>query len=157
VLAVFDIDGVVADVRHRLHHIEGRRDWRAFFAAARGDTLLAEGARLAADLAQQHEIAWLSGRPEWLREVTTGWLSRHELPAGELHLRPAGDYRPAVRFKLQVLRELAPRGVAAFVDDDDIVVDAAARAGFPAVLADWMPRSAHSATLRDAQERTGRT
>jgi hypothetical protein len=154
VLAIFDIDGVVADVRHRLHHIEGRRNWRAFFAAAGADALLIEGARLAADLAQQHEIAWLSGRPEWLRDVTTGWLSRHDLPPGELHLRPAGDFRPAVRYKLQVLRDLAPRGVAAFIDDDDIVVDAAARAGFPAVLADWMPRSG---TLRDAQERTGRT
>ena len=34
-LAVFDLDGTLADVRHRLHHIEGRRrDWDAFFSAA---------------------------------------------------------------------------------------------------------------------------
>jgi uncharacterized HAD superfamily protein len=154
VLAVFDIDGVVADVRHRLHHIEGHRNWRAFFAAARGDALLPEGARLVSDLARQHDIVWLTGRPDWLRDVTTAWLTKHGLPADELHLRPAGDFRPAVRYKLQRLHELAARDIAAFIDDDEVVVDAAVRAGFPAVLADWMPRSG---ALRDAQERTGRT
>ena len=51
VLAVFDIDGVVADVRHRLHHLERHRSWHAFFAAAADDPLLPEGARLVADLA----------------------------------------------------------------------------------------------------------
>ncbi len=42
-LAVFDMDGVVADVRHRLHHLR-RQNWSRFFAAADADPLLAEGA-----------------------------------------------------------------------------------------------------------------
>jgi phosphoglycolate phosphatase-like HAD superfamily hydrolase len=154
-LAVFDIDGVVADVRHRLHHIEGRhRSWDAFFRAADRDALLPQGAALVADLAQRHEIVWLTGRPEWLRRITSAWLQRHGLPAAELHLRPGGDYRPAPRFKLDVLRRLAPREVAAFVDDDDLVVQTAIDAGFPAVLADWLPRGR---TLRRAQDADGRT
>lgn len=154
-LAVFDIDGVVADVRHRLHHIEGRsRAWGAFFEAADADPLLPEGAALVADLAGRHDIVWLTGRPEWLRSVTAAWLDDHGLPITELHLRPAGDYRPAPRYKLDVLRRLAPRGVAAFVDDDDLVVRTALDAGFPAVLADWVPRGA---TLRRAQDDDGRT
>jgi hypothetical protein len=154
VIAVFDVDGVVADVRHRLHHLEGRRSWHGFFAEAAADTLLAEGAALVATLAAQHEIAWLTGRPEWLREVTARWLAQHGLPAGELYLRPNGDYRPAPRYKLDVLRRLAPRGIAAVVDDDDEVVQAALAAGFPAVLADWVPRAS---ALRRAQDRDGRT
>lgn len=152
-IAVFDIDGVVADVRHRLHHLD-RSDWRAFFGAAARDGLLPEGARLVADLAGSHDIVWLTGRPEWLREVTRRWLREHDLPAGELHLRPRGDYRPAPRFKVQVLHRLAGRGIAAVVDDDEEVVSAALEAGFPAVIADWVPRSG---TLRDAQDRQGRT
>ena len=37
-VAVVDIDGVVADVRHRLHHVADRpKDWRSFFAAAADD------------------------------------------------------------------------------------------------------------------------
>jgi FMN phosphatase YigB (HAD superfamily) len=153
-LAVFDIDGVVADVRHRLHHLERRRSWTAFFEAAHEDPLLAEGAALAAELASQYEIVWLTGRPEWLRDTTSAWLAEHGLPDGELFLRPYGDYRPAPRYKLDVLRDLASRGIAAVVDDDDEVVQAALTAGFPAVLADWVPRTA---ALRRAQDRDGRT
>jgi hypothetical protein len=34
-LAVFDLDGVLADVRHRLHFLDRRpKDWDGFFAAA---------------------------------------------------------------------------------------------------------------------------
>jgi len=154
-LAVFDVDGVVADVRHRLHHIErGRRDYDAFFAGAAEDPLLPEGAALVADLGARHDVVWLTGRPEWLRSVTTRWFRDHGLPITELHLRPHGDYRPAPRYKLGVLQRLAPRGVAAFIDDDDEVVDAAMRAGFPAVLADWLPRNP---ALRKAQDEDGRT
>jgi phosphoglycolate phosphatase-like HAD superfamily hydrolase len=154
VLAVFDIDGVVADVRHRLHFLDPPKSWHRFFAAAGDDVLLAEGARLVADLAGEHEIVWLTGRPEWLRETTSDWLAKHDLPGAELHLRPNGDYRPARRYKRDVLFQLSPRGIAAFVDDDEEVIDTALRAGFPAVHADWLPRNA---TLHDAQERLGRT
>jgi len=153
-VAVFDIDGVVADVRHRLHHLDGRKRWNAFFAAADADQLLPEGAALVAELAQEHEIVWLTGRPEWLRRTTTDWLAAHDLPSGELFLRPPGDYRPAPQYKVGVLRRLAARGVAALIDDDDEVVRAAQRAGFPAVLADWVPRAD---ALREAQDRQGRT
>jgi hypothetical protein len=154
VLAVFDIDGVVADVRHRLHHLDRRRSWTSFFEAAHEDPLLAEGEALVAELGRTHEIVWLTGRPEWLRDTTADWLAQHGLPDGEIHLRPYGDYRPAPRYKLDVLHGLAPRGIAAVIDDDDEVVRAALAAGFPAVLADWVPRSA---TLRRAQDRDGRT
>jgi phosphoglycolate phosphatase-like HAD superfamily hydrolase len=154
VLAVFDIDGVVADVRHRLHHLERRRSWTSFFEAAHEDPLLEPGAALVAELAQTAEIVWLTGRPEWLRDVTADWIARHGLPGTELHLRPYGDYRPAPRYKLDVLRGLAARGVVAVIDDDDEVVRAALAAGFPAVLADWVPRTA---ALRRAQDRDGRT
>lgn len=151
---MFDIDGVVADVRHRLHHIVGHHAWHRFFEDAADDPLLAEGAALARDLGRQHEIVWLTGRPDWLRDVTVDWMLRHDLPADELHMRPEGDFRPARVYKLGVLRRLAPRGLAAFVDDDLEVVDAAVAAGYPAVVADWVPRED---ALRDAQERFGRT
>jgi len=41
---VFDIDGVLADVGHRLAYVERRpKDWKAFFAAAPLDPPLREG------------------------------------------------------------------------------------------------------------------
>ena len=50
--AVVDIDGVVADVRHRLAFLDRRpKDWDGFFDAAVEDPLLPEGAAVVAELA----------------------------------------------------------------------------------------------------------
>jgi hypothetical protein len=154
-VAVFDIDGVVADVRHRLHHLHGHHAWNDFFDDAAADPLLPEGAALVADLAREHQIVWLTGRPDWLRRVTETWLLDHALPADELHMRSGGDFRPARIFKVDVLRALSrKRVIAAHIDDDAEVIDAAVAAGFPSVLADWIPRDE---AMREAQERFGRT
>lgn len=155
-IAVIDIDGVVADVRHRLHHIEGkRRDWESFHGAADSDPVLVAGRELATSLAEEHEVVWLSGRPEWLRERTEAWLARNDLPPGRLVLRSDRDRRPAKVFKLAALRSLARTGrLAAVVDDDPDVVDAALAAGHPAVRADWVPRRRGDA-LHRAQDQDG--
>jgi hypothetical protein len=155
-VAVVDIDGVLADVRHRLHHVSGnRRDWEAFFAAAPGDALLDEGVAVAERLAQDHDLVYLSGRPERCRDDTLAWLELHDLPPGDLLLRPEGDRRPARAFKLDRLRELAAgRGVAVLVDDDPAVCEEARRRGFVVFEATWM---AQQPTLFEAQEHEGRT
>ena len=108
-IAVFDIDGVLADVEHRRHHISGRRrDWPAFFAAAGDDPALATGVAMAHRAqADGQLVVYLSGRPERLRVTTLDWLRKNGLPPGELVLRPDGDHSPAVRFKLARLCEIA--------------------------------------------------
>lgn len=154
-IAVFDIDGVVADVRHRVHLIKPpRHSWLRFFELAKDDPPSPEGIGWALRAAEDHQLVWLTGRPEWLRTVTSRWLERHGLPSGELLMRPDGDYRPARYYKVEVLRRLADRDIVVFVDDDPDVVRAAAAAGFTASLATWLPRST---ALSDAQERAGWT
>jgi uncharacterized HAD superfamily protein len=152
---VIDIDGVVADVRHRLHFLSRRpKDWGGFFQAAGDDPPLPTGLALVADLAERADIVWLTGRPEGLTDVTRTWLARHGLPTDELHLRGTRDRRPAVDYKLEVLRRLSRRQISALVDDDPAVIRAAQGVGYPAILADWVPRED---LLTDAQERRGRT
>jgi hypothetical protein len=155
-VAVIDIDGVVADVRHRLRHVTGRpKNWRAFFEAAGDDPLLPEGEETVRRLAEVYDIVYLSGRPEGLRAVTERWFRLHDLPEGPLMLRPYDDYRPARFFKVEVLRQLAEeRTVVVLVDDDPRVLEDARLAGFDVLPATWMGE--HSA-LREAQERDGRT
>jgi hypothetical protein len=153
-IAVFDVDGVVADVRHRLHYIEGpRKHWDGFFAEVADDAPLQPGLDLVAEMAAKYDIVWLTGRPSWLRRDTKDWLAAQGLPVDELHMRPGGDFRPARRFKLEVLARLADRDIAAFIDDDTEVIDAALAAGLPAIFADWLPRDR---AMRDAQDRFGR-
>lgn len=161
---VFDIDGVLADVRHRLHHISKRpKDWPAFFAAAHRDSPLAEGVALARQLADARPVLYLTGRPEWIREATQDWLERHGLPTGRLLMRRAGDHRPARVMKLEQLRGLQP--VHAVVDDDPAVVATLREAGFAVLHATWAPAPTRGTagsvltqqTLWDAQESDGRT
>jgi phosphoglycolate phosphatase-like HAD superfamily hydrolase len=155
-LAVFDIDGVVADVRHRLHHVETRpKDWDSFFAEAAVDPPIAAGLALAAEYAADHDLVWLTGRPQRLRRATVAWLRHHGLRVAVLHMRPSRDFRPAPRFKTDVLTEIARRSeIGVVVDDDPAVVEALQAAGFPARLVEFVPRES---ALTEAQDREGRT
>ncbi|GAA3281448.1 MULTISPECIES: LNS2 domain-containing protein [Dactylosporangium] len=155
-LAVFDIDGVVADVRHRLKYLDRRpKDWGRFFAAADRDPVLAEGVELARSYAESHVLVWLTGRPEYLRDVTAAWLRAADLPAELLFMRPAHERRPARDFKAQQLRRMARESaIEVVVDDDPEVVQRLRELRYPVRLADWVP---HSKTLQQAQEQDGRT
>ena len=160
-VAVLDIDGVIADVRHRIHHIQARpRDWDAFFAEVSADPVLADGrAEALAVAASGLAIVYLTGRPERCRLDTVRWLSDHALPEGDLVMRRDTDRRPAKVFKVQALRELSrTREVAYLLDDDADVIAAAASAGYVVRLADWLPRDeADVDPLREAQETLGRS
>jgi len=161
-LAVFDLDGVLADVRHRVHHVEGpRRDWDAFFAEALADPPLADGLEaVAVAEAEGLAIAYLTGRPERCRADTEAWLDRVGLPPGPLLMRPDRDRRPARMFKVEALRDLArTTSIAYLVDDDAAVVLAASEAGFPVIHAAWMGGGTEGVDriLYDVQETEGRT
>ncbi|MFZ4509655.1 MAG: LNS2 domain-containing protein [Candidatus Nanopelagicales bacterium] len=156
-VAVFDIDGVLADVRHRLHHIEsGRRDWDGFFASAPEDPVLADGCQAVRQAVESGlTLIYLTGRPERCRVDTVQWLSAHGLPEGELIMRRDSDRRPARVLKVEALRRIASQAPVAYLVDDDLqVVAAAADAGFAVRLADWVPRQD---PLTQAQETLGRT
>jgi hypothetical protein len=159
-LAIVDIDGVVADVRHRLHHIEGRRkSWQRFFDAAGDDGLHEEGRAIVERLREDHEVVYLTGRPRWLHEVTDAWLDQHGLGGHRLEMRPDDDRRPAAQLKVAVLRRLAAgRTVGIVVDDDARVIRAMSDAGFPTFHADWEQRALdEQRALAQAQEEEGRT
>ena len=155
-LAVVDIDGVLADVGHRLHFLDRRpKDWKGFFAAARVDPPHPEGLTIVAELALDHDIVLLTGRPERCRADTEAWLADHGVDYELLVMRPTGNHRPAAEVKVGLLGVLArDRTVAVLVDDDEAVTDAAGDAGYPVRLASW---GRPAETLRQAQEVEGRT
>jgi len=155
-VAVIDIDGVVADVRHRLALIEGTPPrWEDFFLAAEADPPLPEGVALVLALRHDHDVVWLTGRPERTRPLTEQWLTRIGLPSAPLLMRRDSDRRPARHAKVDALRDLSTRRrIALVVDDDPAVVRELRNEGYTVKLAEWLP---HSSTLRRAQQREGRT
>jgi hypothetical protein len=157
-LAVVDVDGVLADVRHRLHHVKSRpKNWDAFFAAAPDDQPLEQGLETVRKLAEVCDIVYLSGRPEHCRQDTLDWFEKHDLPAGDLRLRRRGDYRPARITKVEELDRLSEHAtVTVLVDDDPLVCEAARKAGYDVLPADWMQEEPEPALL-EAQEVEGRT
>lgn len=152
-IAVLDLDGVLADVRHRLRCLErSPKDWERFFAGIPADPPLAVGVALLTDLVERgHEIVYLTGRPERTRTATAEWLSRQGLPQGPVLMRRDDDHRPAAQVKLGLLRRaLSVPTVAVVVDDDPNVCSALRAAGWPVLFADWVERPE---VLARAQER----
>jgi hypothetical protein len=159
-IAIVDLDGVVADVRHRLHFLQRRpKEWDRFFAAAHADPAHPEGLAVVARLADDHEIVFVTGRPDRLREATVDWLETHGLGRHRLMMRPEGDRRPAAQVKGELVASLArDRDIGIVVDDDAQVLDALRDAGYPTFDADWERRHAEDErSLREAQEVTGQT
>lgn len=159
--AVFDLDGVLADVRHRLVHVEHKpKDWDAFFDAAPQDPVLAPGARAVGEEADLgREIVYVTGRPERCRADTLDWLDRHGLPRGTLVMRRDDDRRPARVVKPELLRRLQRSGTVAVVyDDDAAVVSALSGMDLDVVHVRWMDAlREQQASLFEAQEGEGRT
>jgi phosphoglycolate phosphatase-like HAD superfamily hydrolase len=162
-VTVFDIDGVLADVRHRLHHLQTRpKDWHAFFAAAVDDPVLEPGRRALLEAHQAGStIVYVTGRPRRCRTDTIDWLRRFGLPEGALHMRPNHDRRPARFYKADVITKLAREDeVVAVIDDDDKVVSHLRSLGLPVLHATWMrdePGERQLDLLEQAQEEEGRT
>ncbi len=124
---IFDIDGTLADIKHRLHHIkQSPKDWDSFNKLMDHDTLKEEVYWLLQRCFDAgFNIALVSGRQERYRSVTVKWLETRGINFEELHMRPIGDKRSDWEVKEEILINefLKPRRKIFFVvDDRDAVV-----------------------------------
>ncbi len=122
---IFDIDGTIADLSHRLHHIQkSPKDWTTFFAKCHDDAPITHIIELAQDLGDRADIIYVSGRSDESRDATVAWLKKHHLPEGPLYMRKAGDHRDDDILKAELLAELLADGykpVMAFDDRNRVV------------------------------------
>ena len=124
---VFDIDGTLADLTHRLHHIQkSPKDWDGFFNDVAKDAPIPHVIRLAMVLGLGTPIVLSSGRAERTRDATMQWLNRHGLftVVHRLYMRKDGDHRPDYQVKSEILAEMVCDGwrpIMAFDDRDQVV------------------------------------
>jgi hypothetical protein len=124
--AIFDLDGTLAVIDHRLHHVRnGKRDWDSFFAGIGDDALAQPIARILDALVDDAAILLCSGRPEKCRASTVAWLEKHEVAYDALYMRADDDHRPDHVVKSQILDGILADGYEPFlvIDDRQSVVD----------------------------------
>ena len=131
---LFDIDGTLADLTHRLHHISGEYDnqgmekpknWDAFFAACSDDKPIKHVVELAKMIVDADKtIVYVSGRSDSVRGQTLMWLAGHVGSVGPLYMRKHGDHRPDNIVKSEILDQIILDGyepVMVFEDRDQVV------------------------------------
>jgi hypothetical protein len=123
-LVLVDMDGTLADVTHRLHHVRGRKkNWKRFFGEMQHDPpnpVIAEWVR---NLVPEYEVWIVSGRPDDYKDVTIDWLRRHHIPFSEIRMRRGGDFRPDHIVKKEILDSIGEERVAFVIDDRNSVCD----------------------------------
>jgi len=138
---LFDIDGTLADIRHRRGFLDGGRpDWSRFNAAMGDDTPNAPVVTLYKTLWEtgRFEIILTTGRNEKFRRVTEQWLIWNEIPFGRMIMRNDNDNRADHIIKQDMLELLFSEGaqIEFTVDDRQQVVDMWRRNGITCLQCD---------------------
>jgi hypothetical protein len=130
-LYIFDLDGTLALIEHRIHFIErDRPDWKGFYAACDKDAPNTPVIDTLNGLRAFAEVRIFSGRSDEARDKTVAWLTEHtrftppELETA-LTMRAEGDYTPDDILKKQWfdgMRDEDRRRLVAVFDDRDKVV-----------------------------------
>ena len=133
---IFDIDGTLADLSHRLHFIQKEpKDWDGFFEACDDDKPIDPVMNLLLSLREAGDtVLLLTGRSDSVRDKTHTWLRNHLIGYDGMYMRKSGDHRPdhIVKPELmeQLLKEWRRDAIVAIFEDRARVVKAFRDLGF---------------------------
>lgn len=119
-IVIFDIDGTLADCRHRQVHVQGKnKNWKKFFGAADDDEPIEGIVYILRSLWKQRDcrIVLCTGRPESMRPRTLRWFEKHEIFYDELLMRKEGDFRQDAIVKKEMLLVLGKENILFVIDD----------------------------------------
>jgi len=122
---IVDIDGTLADVEHRVHHVnKEQKDWKAFHDSMDQDRLNHWYAKLIEAMKHQgFDILFVTGRDEDYREKTQTWMKQHQIQYDKLYMRSAVDFRSDSEVKKEIYeRQIKDHWEVAFVVDDRLSV-----------------------------------
>lgn len=103
---IFDLDGTLANISHRLHFIQNEKpDWDAFYNICSKDEPIKNTLKLLDIIGSndKNNIIILSGRSDAVRKKTIGWINKYVSIFYTLYMRKAGDHRPDVEVKQEWL------------------------------------------------------
>lgn len=131
-LALLDLDGMLADDRHRVHFALAR-NWGQYFSLMHRDGVWRQG-REVYDNAWMlgWDMAYCTGRREDTKDVTREWLHRKKFdPELPLLMRRTEDRRPLAQVKYDIVTQYARRygRVLLFDDDPEVIAAVGAQHG----------------------------
>lgn len=126
-ICVFDLDGTLADLSHRLPLLKQKNpQWDKFYELVGDDSVN----KWCKDLMAAMQIAGkiviiVSARPQTVLGITKKWLKNNEVPYNQIFLLREGnkDYRPDVELKRAWLNFYKREHILFAVDDRQRVVD----------------------------------
>lgn len=121
-LVVFDIDGTLANIEHRLDYVRSKpKNWKAFDAGIPNDKVNEPVAKVFdAMVMSGHTVILASGRNERSRIATQDWLRKNGFSMYQkLYMRNADDFRSDDIVKLEILDEI----IADYGRKPDMVFD----------------------------------
>lgn len=133
-IIIFDLDGTLALIEHRQHHVQSKKKrWREFFAACVDDIPNEPLIILLRTLYPTFTIYIVSGRSDEVRSQTEAWLQRHNVPHHQLIMRREGDYTADNILKIGWVHDgIIPKDrILCVFDDRDKVVRMWRNAGIP--------------------------
>ena len=124
-IVIFDIDGTLADVSERIHHVRKKpKNWNAFFEGMAQDKAIHSMVRLCNILhASGIHILLCSGRNEQHRAETVNWLAGQGVNYHELLLRKEHDRRSDTVVKREMLANIDKSKILFVVEDRSRVVE----------------------------------
>ena len=121
-LVVFDIDGTLANIEHRLDYVRSKpKNWKAFDAGIPNDRVNEPVAEVFdAMVMGGHTVILASGRNERSRIATQDWLRKNSFSSyDKLYMRKADDFRNDSIVKREMLDEI----IADYGKKPDMVFD----------------------------------
>lgn len=134
-IAVFDIDGTLADISYRMQKAgdapskKNKKDFQAWLNKLQkkkdllDDKPIKGMVDLASSLANSFTVVYITGRAEKYKDATLQWLWQHKFPPGELHMRPDDDMRDTGEYKeeqmLLVMKTYEDNNIIVFDDDPE--------------------------------------
>lgn len=125
---IFDLDGTLANLDHRLSYVKHKpKNWKAFFAGVADDKPIDIIVRLfkQLDSTGKNRLIICSGRSASCRVETEFWLAEHDINYTALYMRDEGDFRADDIIKKELLDEIRADGFEPVLvfDDRQRVVD----------------------------------
>lgn len=136
-ILIFDIDGCLADDRHRRHHVIGKqRNYDAYHSMCRYDVPTKHIVEFKS-LIEKSQYVIMTGRPAEHYNTTWLWFKfwASYMPEN-IFMRPTGDKTPAAELKRQWVREMVANGIKidAAYDDDKRNLEMYRQEGIHAIL-----------------------